>query len=160
MTLALTVGCNSTQAVWKLLENRFSLVSRSHIMNLKGEIHNIKKGTDSVDVYLQRIKVARDKLMAVGILVDEEELLHIALKGLSKDFNSFRPTIHTRSAQLTFDELNTLLTVEEESLTESVEIKDAFALTVANSRPPNANFNNSHQFRERDKGNNSQGGRG
>ena len=124
-------------------------------MNLKGEIHNIKKGTDSVDVYLQRIKVARDKLMAVGILVDEEELLHIALKGLSKDFNSFRPTIHTRSAQLTFDELNTLLTVEEESLTESVEIKDAFTLTVANSRPPNAN-----QFRERDKGSNSQGGRG
>ena len=129
-------------------------------MNLKGEIHNIKKGTDSVDVYLQRIKVARDKLMAVGILVDEEELLHIALKGLSKDFNSFRPTIHTRSAQLTFDELNTLFTVEEESLTESVEIKDAFTLTVANSRPPNANFNNSNQFRERDKGNNSQGGRG
>ena len=128
-------------------------------MNLKGEIRNIKKGTASVDLYLERIKVVKDKLMAVGILVDDEELLHIALKGLSKDFNSFRSTIHTRSAELTFDELTTLLNVEEESLTEFVEIKDAFALTAANSRPPNANFNNSNQSRERDRCNNSQGGK-
>ena len=78
-------------------------------MNLKGEIHNIKKGTDSMDVYLQRIKVVRDKLMAVGVLIGDEELLHIALKGLLKDFNSFRSAICTRSTQLTFDELTTLL---------------------------------------------------
>ena len=78
-------------------------------MNLKGEIHNIKKGTDSVDVYLQRIKVVRDKLMAVGVLIGDEELLHIALKGLPKDFNSFRSAIRTRSTQLTFDKLTTLL---------------------------------------------------
>ena len=78
-------------------------------MNLKGEIHNIKKGTDSMDVYLQRIKVVRDKLMAVGVLIGDEELLHIALKGLPKDFNSFRSAIRTRSTQLTFDELTTLL---------------------------------------------------
>ena len=99
-------------------------------MNLKGEILNIKKGTDSVDLYLEKINVVKDKLMAVCILVDDEELLHIALWGLSKDFNSFRSTIHTRSAELTFDELTTLLNVEEEFLTEFVEIKDAFALTV------------------------------
>ena len=84
-------------------------------MNLKGEIHNIKKGTDSMDVYLQRIKVVKDKLMAigklmvVGVLIGDEELLHIALKGLPKDFNSFRSAIRTRSTQLTFDELTTLL---------------------------------------------------
>ena len=48
-------------------------------MNLKGQIRNIKKGTASVDLYLERIKVVKDKLMVVGILVDDEELLHIAL---------------------------------------------------------------------------------
>lgn len=93
----------------EIIGDRFSSVSRSHIMNLKGEIHNIKKGTDSMDVYLQRIKVVRDKLMAVGVLIGDEELLHIALKGLPKDFNSFRSAIRTRSTQLTFDELTTLL---------------------------------------------------
>lgn len=99
----------------EIIGDRFSSVSRSHIKNLKGEIHNIKKGTDSMDVYLQRIKVVRDKLMAigklmaVGVLIGDEELLHIALKGLPKDFNSFRSAIRTRSTQLTFDKLTTLL---------------------------------------------------
>ena len=80
--------------------------------------------------------------MAVGILVDDEELLHIALKGLSKYFNSFRSTIYTRSTQLTFDELTTLLNAKEESFTERVEIKDSFTL-AANARPENTNFSNS-----------------
>nr|XP_023877707.1 callose synthase 7-like [Quercus suber] len=50
--LAITVGCSSALEVWKVLENRFSSISRSHVMNLKGELHNVKKGLDSVDTYL------------------------------------------------------------------------------------------------------------
>ena len=50
--LAITVGCSSAQEVWKVLENRFSSISRSHVMNLKGELHNVKKGSDFVDIYL------------------------------------------------------------------------------------------------------------
>ena len=95
--LALTVGCATAIEVWKVLENRFSSVSRSHIMNLKSELHNLKKGSESVDVYLQKIKVVRDKLLAVGVIVDDEELLHIAIKGLLKEFNAFRLAIKTRS---------------------------------------------------------------
>ena len=95
--LALTVGCSSALEVWKVLENRFSSISRSHVMNLKGELHNIRKGTDSVDSYLQKIKVVRDKLLAVGVIVDDEELLHITLKGLPKEYNAFRSAIRTRS---------------------------------------------------------------
>ena len=52
--LALTIGCTFAMEVWKVLENRFSSISRSHIMNLKGELHNLKKRADSVDLYLQR----------------------------------------------------------------------------------------------------------
>ena len=50
-------------------------------MNLKGELHNLKKSVESVDVYLQKIKVVSDKLLAIGVIVDDEELLHITLKG-------------------------------------------------------------------------------
>ena len=95
--LALTMGCHLATKVWKVLENRFSSISRSHIMNLQGEIHSIKKGTDFIDIYLQKIKVVRDKLMAVGVILDDEELLHIATKGLPKDYNAFRSAIRTRS---------------------------------------------------------------
>lgn len=50
--LALTLGCTTAMKVWKVPENRFSSVFRSHVMNLKGELDNIKKGTDFVDIYL------------------------------------------------------------------------------------------------------------
>lgn len=88
--LALTVGCTSAIDVWKVLENRFSSISGSHVMKLKGESHNMKKVFDSVDVYLQKIKVVKDKLLVVSVILDDEELLHIAIKGLPKEYNAFR----------------------------------------------------------------------
>ena len=95
--LALTVGCTTAMEVWKVLENRFSSICRSYVMNLKGELHNIKKGTGFVDIYLQKIKVVRDNLLDIGVIVDDEELLRIAIKGLPKNYNAFRSTIRTRS---------------------------------------------------------------
>ena len=74
-------------------------------MNLKGELHNLKKGADSVDLYLQKIKEVKDKLLADGVVVDDEELLHIILKGLPKEYNAFRSAIRTKSTSLSFDEL-------------------------------------------------------
>ena len=71
-----------------------------------------------------KIKAIQDKLMAVGVLLDDEELFHIAIKGLSKEYNAFRSTIRTRSTQLSFDELTIMLNVEEESLNEGIEVKD------------------------------------
>ena len=66
-------------------------------MNLEGELHNLKKGADTVDIYLQKIKVVRDKLLAVGVVIDDEELLHVTIKGLPKEYNAFRFAIRTRS---------------------------------------------------------------
>ena len=100
-------------------------------MNLKGDVHNVKKGYDSMDAYLQKIKVIRDKLMAAGVFLDDEELLHVAIKGLPKEFSAVRSAIRTRSTKLSFNELATLLDAEEESLNEGMEIKDStFAMLV------------------------------
>ena len=73
-------------------------------MNLKGKLHNLKKGADTVDLYLQKIKVVRDILLAVGVIIDDEEFLQITIKGLPKEYNAFRSAIRTRSTQLSFDE--------------------------------------------------------
>ena len=140
--LTLTVVCTSAMEVWKVLENRFSSISMSHVMNLKGELHNLKKGADSVDIYLQKIKVVRDKLLIVGVVVDDEELLHITHKGLPKDYNAFRSTIRIKSTQLSFDELSTMLNTEEESLNEGLDAKDSIFAMVATATPkPSGNFN-------------------
>ena len=69
--------------------------------------------------------------MAVRVFLNDEELLHIAIKGLPKEYSAFRSAIRTRSTKLSFDELTTLLSAEEESLTESFEFKDSFAMVWA-----------------------------
>ena len=163
--LAITIGCSSAQEVWKVLEHRFSSISRSHVMNLKGELHNVKKGSDSVDSYLQKIKVNRDKLMAVGVLLDDEELLHVAIKGFPKEFSASRSTIKTKSTKISFDELATLLNAEEESLNEGMEFKDSTFAMAVNSTPrfnnTGGNFHTSNQSnntnRGRGRGNNAKG---
>ena len=160
--LAITMGCSSALKVWKVLENRFSSISRSHVLNLKGEFHNIKKGTDLVDLYLQKIKVVRDKLLAVGVIMDDEELLHITLKGLLKEYNAFRSTIRTRSTHVSFNELSTMFNVEDESLNDGSEIKDTI-FAMAATTTPKPNNNGFNQFFKRGRGrdhSNNRGGRG
>ena len=160
--LAITMGCSSALKVWKVLENRFSSISRSHVLNLKGEFHNIKKGTDLVDLYLQKIKVVRDKLLAVGVIMDDEELLHITLKGLLKEYNAFRSTIRTRSTHVSFNELSTMFNVEDESLNDGSEIKDTI-FAMAATTTPKPNNNGFNQFFNRGRGrdhSNNRGGRG
>ena len=70
-----------------LFSSRYTSVSRSNILNLKKQLHDVKKNTDTVSQYLQRIKESRDKLAAMGTLVDDEDLLHIVLKGLHLNLN-------------------------------------------------------------------------
>jgi hypothetical protein len=50
--LSMVVGHNSAQEVWKTLEHRFTSTSRANVLNLKIELHNLKKGTESVSLYL------------------------------------------------------------------------------------------------------------
>ena len=110
---ALTVGQRSAKGVWKVLEKRFASVSRSHVMSLRNELSVEKKGTDTIDGYFQKIKKIRDKLVAVSVVLDDEELLHIARDGLPSEYDSFCSAIRTRSDILSVEELNTLLNVEE-----------------------------------------------
>ena len=86
---SLMVGITTSREVWNTLEQRFTSTSRENILNLKLELQSLKKGSDSVNNFLQKIKIARDKLLAVGVVVDNEELICIVLRGLPKDFLTF-----------------------------------------------------------------------
>ena len=111
--LAFTVGRKSGRGVWKVLEKRFASISRSSVMSLRNEL---KKGTDSIDVYFQRIKQICDKLAAVLVILDDEDLLHVALDGLQSEYDSFSSTIRTCNDVLIVEELNTLLNAEERAI--------------------------------------------
>ena len=143
--LSMVVGQNSALSVWKTLEHRFTSTSRANILNLKIELHNLKKGSDSVSSYLQKVKNTRDKLIAVGILIDNEEMLHIILKGLPREYGAFCSAIRTRNEPVSFKEVMVLLQTEEQSLAESFDSgKDLNSMAMFASATPN-NRNTSSQ---------------
>ena len=87
------VGITTSREVWNTLEQRFTSTSRANILNLKLELQSLKKGSNSVSTFLQKIKVG-DKLLAVGVVVDNEEHICIVLRGLPKDFaQQFPPEV-------------------------------------------------------------------
>ena len=76
---SLVVGNTTSREVWNTLEWRSTSTSRANILNLKLELQSLKKGSNSVNNFLQKIKIARDKLLVVGVVVDNEELICIVL---------------------------------------------------------------------------------
>ena len=164
----MVVGHNSAQEVWKTLEHRFTSTSRANVLNLKIELHNLKKGTESISSYLQKVKNTRDKLVAVGTLIDNEELLHIILKGLPREYSHSGSAIRTRNEPISFEEIMVLFQTEEQSIS---DISDSgkylhsmalFASAAANNKNSNSQssfYVNNSQSRGRGR-NNSQRSRG
>uniref|UniRef100_A0A2N9H1V0 Integrase catalytic domain-containing protein n=1 Tax=Fagus sylvatica TaxID=28930 RepID=A0A2N9H1V0_FAGSY len=156
--LSMVVGLHSAQEVWSTLETRFTSTARANVLNLKLELQSVKKGSDSISAYMQRVKTARDKLSAVGVQIDDEEMLHMVLKGLPKDYSSFNSAIRTRDDSLTFEKLSVLLQTEELSINESSELNSSLAMFVSNT---NRQTNGSSNYnRGRGRNHYSRGGRG
>uniref|UniRef100_A0A2N9HE34 Integrase catalytic domain-containing protein n=1 Tax=Fagus sylvatica TaxID=28930 RepID=A0A2N9HE34_FAGSY len=141
--LAMVVGLSTSQEVWDKLEERFTCTARANVLNLKLELQSIKKGNESVNSYLQRIKTVRDKLSAVGVHSDHEELLHVILKGLPKEYAPFASAIRTRDGILSLEKLLVLLQTEEQSMQETNDPFSNSALAIGGRSPGfnNQNFN-------------------
>uniref|UniRef100_A0A2N9H8A2 Integrase catalytic domain-containing protein n=1 Tax=Fagus sylvatica TaxID=28930 RepID=A0A2N9H8A2_FAGSY len=137
--LAMVVGWDQPhQEVWNRLEEKFTCTARANN--------------------------TRDKLSAVGVLVDNEELLHMILKGLPKEFAPFASAIRTRDNNISFEKLSVLLQTEEQSMAVASESfsNSALAMFVSNNHKPNNGFNGGQGYnrgRGRNSFNRGRGGR-
>ena len=96
-----------------------------------------------MNVFLQNIKIARDKLLALGVVVDNEELLYIVLRGLPKEFAQFCSAIRTRSDPITYEQLSIMLQSDELAMAENFEtIPQSLAMFAANARSNGSNTQN------------------
>ncbi|XP_016650447.1 PREDICTED: uncharacterized protein LOC107881345 [Prunus mume] len=95
--LPYTVGCSSAQSLWDNLEKRFSAITRSHILQLKGQLQTLKKGSDPMMLYLEKIKALADGLAAAGAPLADLDLIAHILRGLPPEYDSFGTSIRVRS---------------------------------------------------------------
>ena len=109
------------------------------------EVHfqGIKEGKESVNSFLQKIKVARDKLLDVGVPVDNEELICIVLRGLPREFAHLCSAICTKSDPITYEQLAIMLQSEEQAMTDHLDsVSNSLAMFAFNGK---ANGSSSHQ---------------
>ena len=143
---SLVVGITSSREVWNTLEQRFTSTSRANILNLKLEFQGPKKGNESVNSFLQKIKVARDKFLAVGVIIDNEELIFIVLRGLPREFAHFCSAIRTRSDPITYEQLAIMLQSEEQAMTNHLDSVSHYLAMFAFNGKANSNSQISHRI--------------
>ncbi|KAK5845272.1 hypothetical protein PVK06_001441 [Gossypium arboreum] len=64
---------------WQALANTYALPSRGHFKQIKDNLKNISKGSQSVTDYMQAIKVKANKLATLGKPLDHEDLIEKVL---------------------------------------------------------------------------------
>eukprot|EP00253_Pinus_taeda_P007531 PITA_07531 len=83
--------------MWTALTNLFQSKSDQRKLALKDKLRNIKceKG-DSMPKYLTKFTQCRDELGSVGVSVDDEDLVSLALLGLPKSWHSCQDSVNGR----------------------------------------------------------------
>jgi hypothetical protein len=75
-------------------------------MNLRTQLKNtrMQKG-ETIQEYFSRISQFKEQLEAIGDTIDEDELIMMALNGLTRPWDAFIQTICARKEKLQFDSL-------------------------------------------------------
>eukprot|EP00253_Pinus_taeda_P025687 PITA_25687 len=83
--------------MWKALTDLFQRKSDQRKLVLKDKLRNIKceKG-DSMPKYLTKFTQCRDELGSMGVTVDDEDLVRLALLGLPKSWHSYQDSVNGR----------------------------------------------------------------
>lgn len=97
---------------------------------MKTQLQSIKKGSQTVSKYIQRIKHISDSLASVSNPIDDEDLILYTLNGLSSEFGPFKTSIRTRSSPILIEELHVLLLCEELSIASTQSASIDYAATA------------------------------
>uniref|UniRef100_A0A5K0WJW0 Retrotransposon Copia-like N-terminal domain-containing protein n=1 Tax=Nymphaea colorata TaxID=210225 RepID=A0A5K0WJW0_9MAGN len=87
--LGLVVGLETTQQVWKTLEEAYALDSQERECCLLQKLHTHKKKNMNISDYIQIFKSTCDELQAIGKSVNDHTKVFLLLNGLGSKYESF-----------------------------------------------------------------------
>lgn len=67
-------------------------------------------------MYLQRIKDCKDQLAAAGVVISDEDIVIVALRGLPIEYNTIKAIIRGKENLVSLKELRSQLKAEEFTL--------------------------------------------
>ncbi|KAG6783821.1 hypothetical protein POTOM_009495 [Populus tomentosa] len=90
--LSITIGFTTSRDVWNSLETTFSQKSKARELQIKDELHLMKRGSCSISEYSRIFKAHCDQLSAMGRPVEDTDKVHWYLRGLGHEFSTFSIT--------------------------------------------------------------------
>ncbi|GAB2277905.1 hypothetical protein Dimus_039257 [Dionaea muscipula] len=134
------VGSKTSKEMWGNLKEKFAAPNRQHIVQLKTNFQSIKKGGDSIEIFLDKIKSAKDALETVGVHLKDEDVVVTVLAGLPAEYAAIKTVIRAQSDSCSLGELKTLLKgaeydIEQEQLTSVLPMTAMIATSNSKSTP-------------------------
>ncbi|PRQ30495.1 putative RNA-directed DNA polymerase [Rosa chinensis] len=117
--LSFVVGSNTSREILCLLKERYASTSWFNKEQLKSNFYKLQKGSDSIDNYLDRVKIACDQLANVGIHMTDEDIIVSVLLGLPSDYTTMKTIIRAKHNPVSTQELRSLLLIAEAELEEA-----------------------------------------
>ncbi|KAL5722651.1 hypothetical protein ACHQM5_006144 [Ranunculus cassubicifolius] len=102
--LAQVVGLNTSRDVWVALERHYSSKSKSRILHLRRELHNLKKGSKTMQQYFLQAKQIADNLAASGNKLSDVDLQYTILTGLDSSYDSVVTSLTANISDMSLEE--------------------------------------------------------
>jgi hypothetical protein len=96
----------TSQQAWEILKTMYAGRSRVRVMARKQRISTFAKGTQSMSVYLQGIKVISDELSIIDNPLDNTDLVIHTLNGLGNEYKEISAALRSRETPIEFAELH------------------------------------------------------
>nr|XP_011465647.1 PREDICTED: uncharacterized protein LOC105351822 [Fragaria vesca subsp. vesca] len=121
--LSFVIGSKSSKEIWCRLKEKYVDDSRYNIVNLQNSLYNIQKGSDSIDMYLTRVKSICDQLALMGVYMDDEDIVISVLNGLSSEFATIKAIIRIKalSSSVSIRDLRSLLLIAEHEIKQTMK---------------------------------------
>lgn len=142
---------------WTTLASTYAKPSRGHIKQLKTQLKNWKKESNTIDVYLQGITTRLDQLAILGKPLDHEDQIDLILEGLPDEYKSVVDQTEGRDVPPSITELHErLLNHEAKLLTSSEAVLPLGPVTANVVQQRNNNPNRSYNNKQKYQGSNQQ----
>lgn len=108
------IGCRHTWQLRDRIHQNFHSKVKAQARQLRTELRTLKKGTNTVTEFLDKVKAISDSLMSIGEIVTTIEQLDVILEGLPSEYESLVILINSKVDWFDFDEIKALLLAHEQ----------------------------------------------
>lgn len=107
--LSLTISHDFAKSIWEYLQNHYAQRNLASASSLRFQLHDMSKGSKSIDDYLNHAKSLADALFSINKPVSDEDLVTTVLRGLGVEFSMLVTTILNKSTLPSFADLRSRL---------------------------------------------------